>query len=85
MQGDDPQPEHIAGLSAKDRSILSIAGAAALLRTDDLRIEIDKALANGVTADEVRDIIDQVAIHADSSVADCVRRRGAGSVNYPGR
>jgi alkylhydroperoxidase/carboxymuconolactone decarboxylase family protein YurZ len=73
MQGDDPQPQHTTGLSAKDRSILNIAGAAALLRTDDLGIEINKALANGVTADEVRDILDQVALHADSSLADCIR------------
>ncbi|WAC91838.1 carboxymuconolactone decarboxylase family protein [Mycobacterium sp. Aquia_213] len=72
VQGVDPLPEHILGLSAKDRSILNIAGAAALLRTDDLRIEIDKALANGVTADEVRDIIEQVALHADLSLAECV-------------
>ena len=53
--------------------MLNIAGAAALLRTDDLRVEIKKALAKGVTADEVRDILGQVALHADSSLADCVR------------
>ncbi|MEE6140196.1 carboxymuconolactone decarboxylase family protein [Mycobacterium sp. 050128] len=60
-------------MSAKDLSMLNIAGAAALRRTDDLRVEIRKALANGVTAGEVRGILGQVALHADSSLADCVR------------
>ena len=73
MQGDDQRPQRNTSLSAKDLSMLNIAGAAALLRTDDLRVEIKKALANGVTADEVRDILCQVAVRADSSLADCVR------------
>ena len=73
MQDDDQRPQRTTSLSAKDLSMLNIAGAAALLRTDDLRAEIKNALANGVTADEVRDILGQVALHADSSLADCVR------------
>ena len=53
--------------------MLNIAVATALHRTDDLRLEIKQAVSNGVTTDEVRDILNEVALHADSSVADCVR------------
>jgi alkylhydroperoxidase/carboxymuconolactone decarboxylase family protein YurZ len=71
VHGDDPP--HDSGLSAKDLSMLNIASAAALLRTDDLRVQIKRGLVNGVTADEVRDILGQVALHADSTLADCRR------------
>ncbi|WP_217348932.1 carboxymuconolactone decarboxylase family protein [Mycobacterium numidiamassiliense] len=73
MQQDDQRPTHNTRLSAKDLSMLNIAAAAALHRTAELRSEIKQALANGLTTDEVRDILNEVAIHADSSVADCVR------------
>ena len=53
--------------------MLNIAAAAALRRTDDLRAEIKNALANGVSADEVRDILNQVVPLTGSSVADFVR------------
>ena len=72
MQQDDRRPTHNTRLSAKDLSLLDIAAAAALHRTAELRIEIKQALANGLTTGEVRDILNEVAIHADSSVADCV-------------
>jgi alkylhydroperoxidase/carboxymuconolactone decarboxylase family protein YurZ len=52
--------------------MLNIAAAAALHRTAELRSEITQAKANGLTTDEIRDILHEVAIHADSSVADCV-------------
>jgi hypothetical protein len=32
-----------------------------------------KAVAIGVTADEVRDILREVALHADARLADCTR------------
>jgi alkylhydroperoxidase/carboxymuconolactone decarboxylase family protein YurZ len=74
MQPNDHEPNRRnSTLSAKDLSILHIAAAAVLHRTDDLRTEIQTALANGVTADEVRDVLDEVALHADSSIADCIR------------
>ncbi len=73
MPGDDQGQKHNTGLSARDLGMLNIVGAAALKRTDDLHAEINKALADGVTADEVREILDHVVLHADTSVADCVR------------
>ncbi|MGC2301201.1 MAG: carboxymuconolactone decarboxylase family protein [Acidobacteriaceae bacterium] len=73
MSAADPRQQHNTGLSARDRSMLNIAAAAALRRTDDLRAEIKNAPANGVSADEVRDILDQVVLLTDSSVADFVR------------
>ena len=53
--------------------MLNIAAAAALHQTAELRSEITQAKANGLTTDEIRDILHEVAIHADSSVAHCVR------------
>ena len=73
MQHDDQRPTNDTRLSAKDLSMLNIAAAAALHRTAELRIEIKKAIANGLTTDEVRDILNEVATQAGSSVADCVR------------
>ena len=52
------------GLSKRDRSLITVAALIALYRTDQLRGHIDRALENGVTADEIGEIITHMAIYA---------------------
>jgi 4-carboxymuconolactone decarboxylase len=52
------------GLSKRDRSVITVAMLTALYRTDQLRGHIRRALANGVTKDEIGEIITHVAFYA---------------------
>lgn len=52
------------GLSLKTRSMLNVAMLAVLNRPHELRTHIRGALTNGVTRDEVREILLQVAVYA---------------------
>jgi 4-carboxymuconolactone decarboxylase len=52
------------GLSRKTRSILNIAMITILNRPHELRLHIAGALRNGVTKDEIREVLMQVAIYA---------------------
>jgi 4-carboxymuconolactone decarboxylase len=52
------------GLSRKMRSMINIAMLSALNRPHELRTHLRGALANGVTRDEVREVLLQVAIYA---------------------
>lgn len=54
------QPE----LSKRDRSLVTVAALAALYRTEELRGHIRRALDNGVTADEIRGLVTQIAFYA---------------------
>ncbi|PJI38771.1 carboxymuconolactone decarboxylase family protein [Ferrovibrio sp.] len=51
------------GLPLKIRSMLNIAMLSALNRNHELRTHIKGALTNGVTKDEIREILMQVAIY----------------------
>ena len=44
-------------LSKRDRSLITVAILIALYRTDELRGHLARALDNGVTADELREVI----------------------------
>ena len=52
------------GLCKRDRSLIIVAVLTALYRTDQLRGHIARALDNGVTQDEIAEIITQLAFYA---------------------
>jgi len=54
------QPE----LSKRDRSLVTCAVLAALAHTDELEIHFSRALENGVSKEEIRGLIVQVALYA---------------------
>ena len=51
-------------LSKRDRSLIIVAVLTALYRTDQLRGHIGRALDNGVTKDEIAEVITQMAFYA---------------------
>ena len=51
-------------LSKRDRSMITVATLTALYRTDELRGHIRRALANGVTKEELRALITHLAFYA---------------------
>ena len=50
-------------LPLKTKSLAAIAMTAAIGRANELRVHVDGALANGCTADEIRDILLLVALY----------------------
>jgi len=52
------------GLSRKTRSMLNIAMISILNRPHELKLHVKGALRNGVTKDEIREVMTQVAIYA---------------------
>ena len=51
-------------LSKRDRSLITIAVLTALYRTDQLRGHIARALDNGVTRDEISELITHVTFYS---------------------
>jgi 4-carboxymuconolactone decarboxylase len=51
-------------LSKRDRSLITVATLTALYRTDQLRNHIGRALDNGVTREEIGEIITHIAFYA---------------------
>jgi 4-carboxymuconolactone decarboxylase len=52
------------GLSKRDRSLITVAALVALYRTDQLRGHINRALDNGVTQEEIGEVITHMAFYA---------------------
>jgi 4-carboxymuconolactone decarboxylase len=52
------------GLSKRDRSLITVATLIALYRPEQLRGHIGRALANGVTKDEISEIITHLAFYS---------------------
>ena len=52
------------GLSKRDRSLITVATLIALYRTGQLPGHINRALDNGVTKDEIGEIITHIAFYA---------------------
>jgi len=52
------------GLSKRDRSLITVASLIALYRTDQLRGHIRRALDNGVTKEEIGEVITHMAFYA---------------------
>jgi 4-carboxymuconolactone decarboxylase len=57
------------GLSRKTRSMLNVAMLTALNRPHELRLHVRGALNNGVTSDELREIVMQVAVYCGAPAA----------------
>ena len=51
-------------LSKRDRSLITVASLISLYRTDQLRGHIGRALDNGVTKEEIREVITHMAFYA---------------------
>ena len=52
------------GLSKRDRSLITVAALVSLYRTDQLRSHIKRALANGVTPEEIGEALTHLAVYA---------------------
>ncbi|MFT4095627.1 MAG: 4-carboxymuconolactone decarboxylase [Rhodoblastus sp.] len=52
------------GLSRRDRSIINLAAISALNRPHELKLHIRGALNNGMSAEEIREVLLQIAIYA---------------------
>lgn len=52
------------GLSKRDRSLITVAALVALYRTDQLTGHLERALANGVTREEIGELITHLAFYA---------------------
>jgi 4-carboxymuconolactone decarboxylase len=51
-------------LAKRDRSLITVAVLTALYRTDELRGHMQRALDNGVTKDELRELITHVTFYS---------------------
>ena len=52
------------GLSKRDRSLITVAALTVLYRTDQLRGHIWRALDNGVTREEIAELVTHLAFYA---------------------
>lgn len=52
------------GLSKRDRSLITVAALIAMYRGDQLTGHVERALANGVTKDEIGEIITHLALYS---------------------
>lgn len=52
------------GLTPRDRSLITVAALVALYRTNELAFHMGKALENGVTRDEIVEVITHLAFYA---------------------
>jgi 4-carboxymuconolactone decarboxylase len=53
-----------SGLSKRDRSLITVAALTAMYRGDQLRGHIERALANGVTREEIGEVITHIAFYS---------------------
>ncbi len=52
------------GLSKRDRSLITVATLVALYRPEQLRVHLARALDNGVTKDEISELITHLAFYS---------------------
>ena len=52
------------GLSKRDRSLITVAALVALYRPEQLRGNLGRALSNGVTKDEISELITHLAFYS---------------------
>jgi 4-carboxymuconolactone decarboxylase len=52
------------GLSKRDRSLVTVAALVAMYRGDQLKGHLERALANGVTKDEIGEVITHLAFYS---------------------
>ncbi len=68
------------GLSKRDRSLITVAALVALYRPEQLRGHLGRALTNGVTKDEIGELITHLAFYSGwptTSISSTERRRPA--------
>jgi 4-carboxymuconolactone decarboxylase len=65
------------GLSRHTRSLLTIAMMVALNRTEELRMHVRAAFSNGVTRDEIKEVLLQSAIYCGVPAANAAFREAA--------
>jgi 4-carboxymuconolactone decarboxylase len=51
------------GLSKRDRSLITVAGLVCMVRPEQLRSHLERAIANGVTRDEISELITHLAFY----------------------
>ncbi|HEY8677854.1 MAG TPA: 4-carboxymuconolactone decarboxylase [Candidatus Dormibacteraeota bacterium] len=78
------------GLDRRTRSCITVAMTVALNRPDELALHLRAALRNGVTVDELREVLLQTAVycgvpaaHTAFRIAEEVLGAGEGSTNSP--
>ena len=52
------------GLSKRDRSLITVAALIALERRDQLPVHLERAMANGVSLEEIGEVITHLAFYA---------------------
>lgn len=52
------------GLSPRDRSLITVASLISLYRANELPFHIKRALENGITRDEIAEVISHLAFYA---------------------
>lgn len=52
------------GLTKRERSLITLAALVGMRQTDQMRSHMEKALDNGVTGDEIGEMITHLAIYA---------------------
>ena len=65
-------------LSKRDRSLITVAALVALYRSDQLPGHLERALANGVTREEIGELITHLAFYAGWPVAMTAARIARG-------
>jgi len=64
-------------LSPRDRSLITVSALVALYRTNELPFHLKKALANGVTKEELIELITHLAFYSGwptaNTAVDCAR------------
>ena len=71
------------GLSPRDRSLVTVASLVSLYRTNELPFHLAKAIENGVTKDELIEVITHLAFYAGwptANTAVAVARKVFGEV-----
>jgi 4-carboxymuconolactone decarboxylase len=58
------------GLSRAERSMITLTALAALRQEDELALHVRAALRNGLTADQVKEVLLQVAVYAGVPAAN---------------
>ena len=71
------------GLSPRDRSLVTVASLVSLYRTNELPFHLAKALENGVTKDELIEVITHLAFYSGwptANTAIAIARKAFGEV-----
>jgi 4-carboxymuconolactone decarboxylase len=66
------------GLSKRDRSLITVAALTAMYRGDQLKGHIERALANGVTKEEIGEVITHLAFYSGWPTAMTAARIATG-------